>query len=102
MAILILGLTSAAFTYEAPATPRDASQYRIVGETVYPVHIEDANADVAALEIYGGNAAVIIASFNRKCIALFRGKNLTYFLGTVSIVLALACFLGAWRSRRPS
>jgi len=98
--ILILGLTSAVLVYDAPTSQGEAREYRIFGNRIFPIQNEDTKQHVVELEIYGGNAAVIVDSFNRKLINFFKGKNLAIVLAIVSIILAVSCFLAAWRAKK--
>ncbi|WP_155835068.1 hypothetical protein [Herbaspirillum sp. RV1423] len=98
--ILLVGMTSALFVYQTPTSPADAAEYRIIGEHAYPIQTEESKQHTGELEMYGGNAAVVIASFNRRLHELFRGKNLACILAISSLVLAAGCFAAAWRLKR--
>ena|SRR5450830_526336 len=97
LVILLAGLAGAICIDSTPAAPVDATEYRVVGNHVYPIQRADAKQHVAELQVYGGNTAVIIATFDHKLRNMLRGRNLAYLLVISALLLSAICFLLAWR-----
>ena len=97
--ILATGMAGAIYVDKTPPSQVDAIEYRIVNNHAFAVQSEDSKQHVGELQMYGGNTAVIIATFNRKLTSLVHGKNLVYMLVTTSLILAAGCFLLAWLLR---
>ena len=96
----LAGTLSAAAVYRMPEGTPEAPQYRIVDQQVYPIRGDESKQRIGDLEMYGGKAAVIIDTFDRKLRALFNGRNLARVLAISGALLAAACFFGAWQLRR--
>jgi len=100
LAILFAGTLSSAFIYLEPERMPDAAEYRIAGSQTYPIQIEESKQHIGELQMYGGNAAVIIASIDHKLRDMFKGRKLAGLLLMSSIVLTAGCFAMAWQLRR--
>jgi hypothetical protein len=82
VAVLLIGLTAAAFVYVLAD-----------GEDLDDAN-EIANARMYQhnLEVIGGKFAVYLDEFNRWFASLWHGKTLAYTIGVLAIALALVCF----------
>jgi hypothetical protein len=86
MAILLVGLVSAALLYVfAPDDRGSNAAAAIESGRVYEYNIERV----------GGMAAVYAARFNRWLAGLWHGRPLAYTVAILSVAIALLCFMVA-------
>lgn len=98
VAILFAGL-AAAYLVRSQAHANAGARYRLVGGEAYLEQSADSKQDAGELQRYGGNAAIIIASYQRKLHALFHGEGLSNLLAILAVLLAACCFRAAWHAR---
>jgi hypothetical protein len=93
--ILVAGLGSAAFIYQAAMNdPSNASGYEVIGGFIYPNAGESSKRYVHDLELYGGKSAVLADDFMRWFAGLWRGKSLAWTVACIAIFISL-CFIVA-------
>ncbi len=92
--ILLAGLGSAIMIYRAAVNDPDGkSGYEIVGGFVYSSTGENTKKYVHDLQVYGGNAAVLLDEFTRWFDGLWRGESLAFTVAWMTIILSLGIFL---------
>lgn len=93
--ILVAGLGSAAFIYQAAMNdPGNASGYEVIGGFVYSSNGENSKRYIHDLERFGGKAAVLSDEFMRWFAGLWHGKSLAWTVACITIFISL-CFIVA-------
>jgi len=99
--ILVAGLGSAAFIYQAAVNdPGNASGYEVIGGFVYSNNGENSKRYIHDLERFGGKAAVLSDEFMRWFDGLWHGKSLAWTVACITIFLSLCFFVAANLSSR--
>jgi hypothetical protein len=94
--ILLVGLGSAAFIYQAAMNDSSsASGYEVVGGFIYPSGGENSKKYMHDLELYGGKSAVLADEFMRWFAGLWHGTSLAFTVACITFVIALFFFLAA-------
>ncbi len=94
--ILLVGLGSAAFIYQAARNdPGSASGYEVIGGFIYPSTGENSKKYMHDLELYGGKAAVLADEFMRWFAGLWHGTSLAFTVACITIIISLGVFLAA-------
>lgn len=101
--ILLVGLSSAAFIYQAAMNDSSsASGYEVVGGFIYPSGGENSKKYMHDLELYGGKSAVLADEFMRWFAGLWHGTSLAFTVAFISIIISLGFFLAAAKLPSPS
>ena len=88
--ILLVGLGSAAFIYQAAMNDSgSASDYEVIGGFIYPNAGENSKKYVHDLELYGGKSAVLADDFMRWFAGLWHGKSLALTVVCITIFISL-------------
>jgi hypothetical protein len=99
--ILLVGLGSAAFIYQAAMNDTEStSGYEVIGGFIYPNAGEHSKKYVHDLELYGGKSAVLADDFMRWFAGLWHGKSLALTVACITLFISLGVFFAA--TRRPS
>lgn len=94
--ILLVGLGSAAFIYQAAMNDSgSASGYEVIGGFIYPNAGENSKKYVHDLELYGGKSAVLADDFMRWFAGLWHGKSLAFTVACITIFISLGVFFAA-------
>lgn len=94
--ILLVGLGSAAFIYQAAMNDSSsASGYEVLGGFIYPSSGENSKKYMHDLELYGGKSAVLADEFMRWFAGLWHGTSLAFTVACITIVISLGFFLAA-------
>lgn len=100
--ILLVGLGSAAFIYQATMNDSSsASGYEVVGGFIYPSGGENSKKYMHDLELYGGKSAVLADEFMRWFAGLWHGTSLAFTVTFITIVISLGFFLAAAKLSSP-
>jgi hypothetical protein len=93
--LLVAGLGSAAFIYQAAMNdPDTASGYEVIGGFVYSSTGENSKRYIHDLERFGGKAAVLSDEFMRWFTGLWHGKSLAWTVACITIFISF-CFIVA-------
>lgn len=99
--ILLVGLGSAAFIYQAALNdPNSASGYEVIGGFIYPSGGENSKKYMHDLELYGGKSAVLADEFMRWFAGLWHGTSLAFTVACISIIISLGFIVAAKLSSR--
>jgi hypothetical protein len=99
--ILLVGLGSAAFIYQAAMNdPGGASGYEVIGGFIYPSGGENSKKYMHDLELYGGKSAVLADEFMRWFAGLWHGTSLAFTVACITIIISVGFIAAANLSSR--
>ncbi len=99
--ILLVGLGSAAFIYQAAVNDSSsAPSYEVIGGFIYPSTGENSKKYMHDLQLYGGKAAVLSDEFMRWFAGLWHGKSLALTVACITIFVSLGFIAAANLSSR--
>ena len=97
--LLVVGLSSALLVFINAGDEQDgALSYVIINGRAYPIMPGESKSYRHDVELYGGKWSLVADDFSRWFSSLWRGRRLTYTLGTVTLLSAAAVYLAALTS----
>ncbi len=96
VAVLLVGLSSAILVYlKAENNLSGVLAYEEEGGSVYPVMPEDSKRYLRGLELYGGEANVLVDKLGRWFVGLWHGKSLATSVAFITIFISFVVFFTA-------